>query len=93
MLPVYVDFNSRERYDDGGEAVYIGFRGNPTELKEKLEPGATVLLYDEGLSYQAVLRQVDWLDGWIADLIDGTGKDLTVAEFERLDIANKKAAL
>ena len=94
MLALYVDYNSRERLPDGGQAVSINIgRMNPPTLEKKLEPGSRVILYDEEVRCEGVLRQGKWVEGWVADIIPGTVKDLPSGEFERLRTATKRAAL
>lgn len=94
MLALYVDFNSRERLPGGGQAVAIGFgRMNPSQLEDRLTTGSCVLLYDEEIRCQGILRRGIWLDGWVADIIAGTIEDLLAGEFDRLRAATKRAAI
>jgi hypothetical protein len=94
MLVLYVDYNSRERLPDGGQAVSINVgRMNPPALEKKLAIGSRVILYDEGTRCQGILRHGKWLVGWVADIIPGTLQDLRAGEFERLRIATKRAAI
>jgi hypothetical protein len=94
MLALYVDYNSRERLPDGGQAVWINIDGaNPRALEKELEVGSRVILYDEETRCEGVLRHGKWIEGWVADIIPGTVKDLLTGEFERLRTATRRAAL
>jgi hypothetical protein len=94
MLALYVDYNARERSPDGRQAVAIQMgRVNPKVLSTKLEIGCRVLLYDEEMRCEGVLRQGKWSEGWVADIVPGTVVDLSTGEFERLRAATKRAAL
>jgi hypothetical protein len=67
MLALYVDYNARERLPDGGQAVSIQVgRMNPETLATKLEAGCRVILYDEEMRCEGVLRQGKWTEGWVA---------------------------
>jgi len=94
MLALYVDYNSRERLPDGGQAVSINIgRMNPPTLEQKLELRSRVILYDEETRCQGVLRRGNWIDGWVADIIPETVRNLLKGEFERLKTETKRAAL
>jgi hypothetical protein len=94
MLALYVDYNSRERLPDGGQAVSINIgRTNPRALEKKLEPGSRVILYDEETRCEGVLQRAKRIEGWVADIIRGTVRDLSTGEFEQLRTATKRAAL
>jgi hypothetical protein len=94
MLALYVDFNARERLSDGGQAVSIGLgQMNPLALETKLEIGSRVVLYDEEICCQGALRPGKWIDGWVAEIIPGTIKDLVPGDFERLRSETNRAAV
>ncbi|MEA1677471.1 hypothetical protein [Nitrospirillum sp. BR 11163] len=94
MLALYVDYNARERLPDGGQAVAINLgRMNPDALEKKLERGSRVILYDEETRCEGVLRHGAWIEGWVAEIIPETVKDLPAGEFERLRTETKRAAL
>jgi len=94
MLPLYVDYNARERLPDGGQAVAINLgRMNPDALEKKLERGSRVILYDEETRCEGVLRHGKWIEGWVAEIIPETVRDLPAGEFERLRTETKRAAL
>lgn len=94
MLALYVDYNARERLPGGGQAVFINIgRMNPEALAGKLESGSRVTLYDEETRCEGVLRRGKWLEGWVADIIPETVRDLPTGEFERLRTATRRAAL
>ena len=94
MLALYVDYNARERLPDGGQAVSINIgRMNPRALEKKLEIGSRVILYDEETRCEGVLRHGKWIEGWVADIIPETVRDLPAGEFEHLRTATKRASL
>src|ERR1700722_16531689 len=94
MLALYVDYNARERLPHGGQAVSINIgRMTPRALEKKLEPGSRVMLYDEETRCEGVLRHGKWIEGWVADIIPGTVRDLPTGEFNHLRAATKRAAL
>jgi hypothetical protein len=93
-LAFYVDFNHRERRPDGSQAVGISFGAiNPSALSQKLQVGLPVIVYDEDIRCDGVLKKGEWLDGWVADLVPGTNKGLSEGEFEQLLVSTKRAAL
>jgi hypothetical protein len=94
MLALCVDYNERERLPNGGQAVAIKFgRMNPAALEQKLEIGSRVILYDDDTRCEGVLRRGKWIDGWVADLLLGTIRNISAGEFERLRTATNRAAL
>ena len=94
MLALYVDYNVRERLPAAGQAVAIKIGGmNPDALEKKLEHGSRVILYDEETRCEGVLRHGKWIEGWVAEIIPGTVRDLPTGEFERLRTETKRAAL
>jgi hypothetical protein len=66
---------------------------NPASLETRLEIGSLVTLYDEGTMCHAVLRLGRSLDGWVADIITGSVKDLIGDEFQGLRTQTLRAAL
>jgi len=92
MLALYVDFNSRERFPDGGQAVFINTgRANPPALEEKLAVGMRVILYDEETRCEGILRRVKWADKLVADIIPETISSLTESEYQELCAATRRA--
>lgn len=93
-LALYVDFNSRERLPDGGQAVSIPIGMiNPASLGQRLQTGLPVTVYDEDIRCDGILRKGRWLDGWVADLVPGSNQRLSQGEFEELTASTKRSAL
>ena len=94
MLSLYVDYNSRERFPDGGQAVSIRLgKMNPPALKEKLAVGKRVMLYAEDIRCEGILRRGKWLEGWVADIIPDTISRLSKGEFEKLRAETRRMAI
>jgi len=95
MLAIYVDFNSREVLDaEGNQAVHLRFDvANPPSDEEKMRAGLRVLVYDEGDSYVGIVGRGRWIDGWVADLIPGTNRELDSKEFARLQNLTRRSAI
>jgi len=86
LTAFYVDFNSREVLADGNQAVAIRVgRANPKTLGGGLRSGLRVVVYDEGDSWEGIVREGQQLDGWVADLVPGTNRTLSVSDFEELE--------
>ena len=81
MMKFYVDFNSLEAID----SVILRFdiRLNSTVLEKDMAEGATVILYDETMEYEARLRR-GLHRRWVADIDRGTIKDLPPEQWNRL---------
>ena len=93
MLAFYVDYNARERLPGGGQAVSIVLgKMNPVTLGARLAVGLRVILYDEDTRCMGVLRHGKYYD-WVADIIPETITDVSKAEFERLRVATRRAAI
>jgi hypothetical protein len=94
MLALYVDFNSRERLPGGGQAVSIRLgRTNPVTLDKRLRIGLQVVVYDEDIRCEGILRRGQWVEGWIADLIPETITKLDDGEFDRLLAITKRSGM
>ena len=94
ILAIYVDFNNRERLPDGEQAVAIRIgRANPDALAEKLECGMKLILYDEDIRCDGVLRLGKCIDGWVADIVPASIRQIAPGEFERLRVQTKRAAM
>ena len=94
MLALYVDFNSRERLPGGRQAVSIGLgRTNPAALEKKLRSGLRVLVYDEEIRCEGILRRGQWAEGWVTDLIPETITELEDGEFDRLLALTKRSGM
>ncbi|MGA2057481.1 MAG: hypothetical protein ABSG88_19490 [Bradyrhizobium sp.] len=66
---------------------------NPDAIEGKFQQGTRVILYDEELRCEGILRQGNWIEGWVADIIPETIRDIHRDEVERLKAATKRAAL
>ena len=66
---------------------------NPPSNEEKMRAGLRVLVYDEGDSYVGIVGRGRWIDGWVADLIPGTNRELDSKEFARLQNLTRRSAI
>lgn len=78
---------------DGNQAAAILFEigWNPPSIEKKLKLGLRVILYDHEERCEGLLRHGEIYD-WVADLIPGTWKELTPADFEQLSAETRRAA-
>jgi hypothetical protein len=94
MDSLYVDFNSRERLPDGGQAVGIPLGSiNPAESELRFKVGCRVILYDEEIRCEGILRHGNWLEGWVADIVPGTVERLQGDEYRKLRAETRRLAI
>jgi len=92
MLAFYVDYNSRERFPDGRQAIHVAIGTiNPPSLENKLTVGLRATLYDEEIKCVGILRRGKYYD-WVADIVPGTVRDLSRGEFNRLRSITRRSA-
>ena len=79
MLKIYVDFNSIDRSDPGKEFVLLPMKvqQDAESCKLELSEGGRVVIYDEDISFEALLRRRKselWAKNelWMAEIIEGT---------------------
>lgn len=82
MLKFYVDFNYCEDVD--AVIVRLDFRLNKEIGEDDVSPGTRVLLYDETMECEAILRRGQHAR-WVADLQRDTIRDLPEEQWGRLE--------
>lgn len=73
FLRVYVDFNYRETEND--VIVIPGAIRNEAITEADLSTGLRIVVYDETMECQAVVRQGTYASRWVADLVSDTIED------------------
>jgi hypothetical protein len=81
VLKFYVDFNSQEALDT--VVVRLDTRLNSSIAEKDMAEGATVLLYDETMECEALLRRSSYY-GWVAKIDRTTIKDVPPEQWNRL---------
>ena len=81
MLRFYVDFNSREATDT--VIVRLDTRLNSSIAEKDMKEGAIVVLYDESMECEALLRRGAH-SRWVADIDRTTIKDFPPEQWNRL---------
>jgi hypothetical protein len=66
---------------------------NPSVLEERLAIGRRVILYDEDIRCEGVLRHGKWLEGWVADIVPETINKLAKGEFAKLRAQTRRMAI
>jgi len=83
MLKFYVDYNARELLREDVQTIVVGLDQMNSGIPEgQLEVGLKVMLYDEEMECEAILRHGTSYK-WVADIIPGTIRHLPEDQWDR----------